>query len=332
MRFLRTFALAALTALLSLALVDAVFDRTFPHFARLADNFSPQYLSRAIGDVDGSSVVYLGDSALWGYGLSSGEAAVTLLRKRGMPAENLSYEGGSPANTYAVLRLLLQAGVRPRAVVFNVNLKEFNEADSAYQKLYPGVERLAWPLLSTRQRALLVPTALPPTIDSTIDADLGSFWKLYGMRADVRYALFGDVDAAHALEAWIERRSGAAARAAAAHRPTPDRFEGTYDLSPIDASNVSMAFLRDTIALVRADHLKAFAILTPTNHTLLHEYIDVPEYRKNLATVRRALEAGGIGVIDYDRSFRAAEFIDNDHLTASGNERLARLLARDVRL
>ena len=154
---------------------------------------------------------------------------------------------------------------------------------------------------------------------------------MYGMRADLRYALFGDVDAAHAFEAWIERRSGAAANIAAAHRPTPDRFEGTYDLSPIDASNVSMTFLGDTIALVRAEHVRAFAILTPTNHTLLHEYIDTPEYDRNLASVHRALAAGGVSVLDYDRRFGAPEFIDNDHLTAPGNRRLAALLAQDVR-
>ena len=146
-----------------------------------------------------------------------------------------------------------------------------------------------------------------------------------------RGPVFGDVDAAHAFEAWIERRSGAAANIAAAHRPTPDRFEGTYDLSPIDASNVSMTFLGDTIALVRAEHVRAFAILTPTNHTLLHEYIDTPEYDRNLASVHRALAAGGVSVLDYDRRFGAPEFIDNDHLTAPGNRRLAALLAQDVR-
>jgi len=156
-------------------------------------------------------------------------------------------------------------------------------------------------------------------------------WKLYGMRSDLRYALFGDVDAAHALEAWLERLTGASARAAAAHRPTADRFEGTYDLAPLDASNVSMAYLNDTIALLRESRVKAFAILTPTNHTLLHEYIDGPEYGRNLSTVRKALSAGGVGVIDYDRRFTAEEFIDNDHLTASGNRRLADMLARDVR-
>jgi lysophospholipase L1-like esterase len=330
MRFLQTLAVAFGVAFASLALVDLVFDRTFPHFARLAEDFSAAYLRREVAHAARSSIVYLGDSALWGYGLPANEAAVTLLHGRHVDAENLSYEGGSPANTYAVLRLLFASGARPKAVAFNVNLKEFNAEDGAYRKLEPSVEELAWPLLSARQRAALTRTSACAGLECAVDAGVASVWTLYAMRADLRYALFGDVDAAHALEAWLERTSGAAARAAALQRHEPGRFEGTYDLAPLDPANVSVAYLRDTIALLRERHVRAFAILTPTNHALLHAYIDVPEYDRNLAYVRGMLEAGGVRVIDYDRRFAAADFIDNDHLTAEGNRRLADALERDV--
>jgi lysophospholipase L1-like esterase len=159
-----------------------------------------------------------------------------------------------------------------------------------------------------------------------LDGWIGSIWHLYALRSDLREALFGEIDAAHALDGAVQRASGAEARAAAAHRPTPDRFEGTYDLSPLDGKNVSVHFLRETIALLAEEHIPALAILTPTNHTLLHEYIDVPEYRKNLAYVRALLAAGDARVLDLDARFPAAEFIDNDHLTARGNRRLAAAL------
>jgi hypothetical protein len=42
------------------------------------------------------------------------------------------------------------------------------------------------------------------------------------------------------------------------------------------------------------------------------------------------LERGGVRVIDLDRAFPATAFIDNDHLTAAGNVRLATLLARTL--
>ena len=43
-----------------------------------------------------------------------------------------------------------------------------------------------------------------------------------------------------------------------------------------------------------------------------------------LAKVARA---GGARVLDYDDAFVAADFIDNDHLTAAGNAKFARLLS-----
>jgi hypothetical protein len=91
-------------------------------------------------------------------------------------------------------------------------------------------------------------------------------------------------------------------------------------------------FLEDTGALLRAERIPAYAVLTPTNHTLLHDYIDVPEYTQQLSYVARVLRAYGIVVLNYDRAFSAAEFLDNDHLTAAGNVHLAALLRDDIPL
>lgn len=322
----------AATALVLLVALDAAFVALFPTFPRLADNFSPAYLAReARGLAAGHPVVVLGDSVLWGYRLPVQDAAVTQLRARDPRWVNLAYEGGSTANTYAMLRILDQAGVTPRAVVFNVNLKEFNSADSAYDKLYPGVERLAWPLLDAADRAKLEPVEAQ-TVDARLNAGVESVWQIYAMRSDLREALFADQDAAHALQDAFEAWNGTAARKAEAHRPAPDKFEGTYDLSPLDDSNTSVYFLRRTAGFLRAAHVPAYAILTPANHRLLHEFIDVPEYRAQLSFVTKLLGTYGVRVLDYDRAFAPAEFLDNDHLTPAGNVHLAQLLGRDVAL
>jgi len=310
--------------------VDVVFLAYFPTFPRLADNFSSAYLERQMRQLAGAHpIVVLGDSVLWGYRVSAAEAAVTRLRSRDPRWVNLAYEGGSSANTYAMLRILGNAGVVPHAVVFNVNLKEFNGEDSAYDKLYPGVERLAWPLLSPAERAKLVPVA-PQTFDSRLNAVVEAIWPFYAMRADEREALFSEQDAAHALQNKIEAWNGTAARKAEAHRPTPDKFEGTYDLSPLDEENTGVFFLRRAAQALRDAHVLAYAILTPTNHRLLHEYIDVPEYRAQLRFIRRLLSSYGVRVLDYDRAFSPGEFLDNDHLTPAGNARLAEMLGREV--
>jgi lysophospholipase L1-like esterase len=330
MRLLRALATTGLVFVVLLAALDVAVGAWFPRFERVSDNFSTAYLQREVARMarEPRAVVFAGDSVLWGYKLPASASAPALLARAGVPVRNLAFEGGSPANTYALLQLLLAAGVHPRAVVFNINQKEFSPADSAYRTLHPSLAALADPLLSPADRALLAtPPAPKRAFEARLDAWIASVWHLYALRSDLREALFGEVDAAHALDGLVQRASGAQARSDAAHRPTPDRFEGTYDLSPLDAQNVSLHFLRETLALLAQQHIPAVAILTPTNHRLLHEFIDAPEYRRNLAYVRNVAESGGARVLDLDARFPAGEFIDNDHLNAAGNRRLADALA-----
>lgn len=330
MRFtiLLTQALAAM--LVTLALADIVVRLTLPHAERLSENFSATYLLRAIRKDDlQEKLVVVGDSALWGYRVTSSEAAVSRLNGPHQTIENFSFEGGSPANSYALLRLLQVQGIHPKSVLFNVNLKEFNAADSAYQTLYPGLEQLVWHDLTPDERGLLKPTRAA-SFDARVEMALDSVWALYGMRADIREQLFGTPDAITAIRDQIESVSGETARAAAGHVPTADKFLGTYDLSPLSDANVEVVFLRKLAKLLQQQHIPAFALLTPTNHGLLHDYIDTPDYDGQLAYVTAILRKSGVRVLNYDRAFKPSEFFDNDHLTAAGNARFGALLQKDI--
>lgn len=185
------FAKVALSAIVVLALVDVLFVAAFPRLSRLNTDFSAAYLDRELSLLSGTHPITVpGDSALCGYGVAAHESAVALLaRKTRKPWINLSYEGGSPANTYAMLRILQRYGVRPRAVVFNVNLKEFNPDDSAYQRLYPAVEALIWPTLAPAERDRLK-AAVGKDIETHLTLGLESIWWMYGMREDLRETLF----------------------------------------------------------------------------------------------------------------------------------------------
>jgi hypothetical protein len=212
--------------------------------------------------------------------------------------------------------------------VFNVNQKEFNPSDSAYQTLHPSVESLTWNLLGATEQTALV---RHPVRDwnGIVDAAMARAWALYGLRSDMREAIFGDVDAVHAVQTLIEERTGAVARKARGHEATAERFEGTYDLTPLahEPDNVSVAFLRGIGALSHARGIHAVALLTPTNHHLLHEYIDSPAYSANLSYTKQLLTQLGVTAVDLDRAIPAGEFLDNDHLTEAGNRRLAAQLA-----
>lgn len=331
-RVFRPLGIAALVLCALLELLDLAVAHLFPRLPRFSDNFSAAYLQREVTALskDPPEILVLGDSVLWGYRLRPDQGVVALLGRGGLAARNLAFEGGSPANTFAMLRLLEVRGVRPALVVFNVNLKEFNSADSAYQRLHPSLETLAAPLLTSEEAADLAPPAMPVSFETKLNDAISAHWNFYALRADIREALFANVDAGHALDDAVQKLSGAKARMEAAHRPRPALFEGTYDLSTLDQQNISVKFLRRIAALLAKDKIPAVAILTPTNHGLLHEYLDVPEYRKNLDYVRALLERHGVRVIDLDHAFRPSEFIDNDHLTASGNQHLAEILEPEL--
>jgi len=328
MRALAPLGLTMLVLVVLLSATDVAIGMWFPRFERFSDNFSAAYLEREVHALarESPQALFIGDSVLWGYKVRPSQSAVSLLRAGGLPARNLAFQGGSPVNLYALLRLMLSEGVHPSTVVFNVNQKEFSPADSAYRTVHPSLNALAGSLFTPGERGLLDQTGPQRSFEHALDSEMTAHWKLYALRSDLREAIFDQIDAVHAADDFVQTLSGAKARGDAAHRPTAAQFEGTYDLSPLDEQNVSLQFLRKSIRLLRHERIRSIAILTPTNHALLHDYIDAPEYRSNLARTRALLEQSGVQVIDLDRAFAPAEFLDNDHLTVAGNRHLAAVL------
>jgi hypothetical protein len=329
MRFLYFIGHTMIVCLIVLSMLDIATRIALPVNPRLDANFSSTYYARSAETITSNDTVFLGDSVLWGYRLKPEDIASELLKKDGIASKNLAFEGGSVANTYATLAYLIHQHIRPKKIFFNINVKVFNPADSAYNKLHPSIERLAWNLLSPTQKNRLQPT-LENTLNTKFDGTVSEIWFTYATRSDIREQIFGDVDAINFLSSWIHRFSGEAQRADAAHKPTSSIFLGTYDLSTLDETNVEVEFLKDLISAIRREHIDAVAMLTPTNHHLLHHYIDVPEYDEQLRFLSEMLENSGIQVLNYDRSFQANEFIDNDHLTLKGNQHLAALLKENL--
>ena len=302
-----------------------------PHPTRLPEQFSAPFLERYVDAAKAKSpVLILGDSTLWGYHLDENEAAGADLGKLrpGTTFLNLSYEGGSIVNSYFALRLALARGVAPAAVIVNLNSKEFNPADSAYKRLQPSLERSVTTLLSDRDRSLLT-TLATPTIADRLDAGVAGAWALYRYRVDLRVALFGFDDFTGLVTDRIHRLTGEQMRYDRAHKPTPDAFLGTYNLDPIDASNVELIYLRELRDELTRRHIPAIAFLTPTNHQLVSG-TDDPAYADNLHRIAAALQGPGIRVVDLDRFGAGAHFIDNDHLDAAGSKRLAERLATEL--
>jgi len=271
---------------------------------------------------------FRGVSVLWGYKLPASDAPIAILARM-LPGEriaNLSYEGGSIVNDDVLLRYLLARGVRPKAVITNINSKEFNILDSAYNTLYPSLGYAAQGVL-TSSDALMLQRHVDDSVNGRLSRAVASVWLLYGFRADIKQMLFKGADAASAADAWFEHLSGAERRRAAEHRVTPDRFLGVYDLSPIARStNIEYKYLIDFRNELIRRHIPTLAFLTPTNHQLLGEYIDNDAYTSNLRLIRESFSGPDIRTVNFDRAIPYRDFIDNDHMSVRGSERLAFLL------
>ncbi len=326
--------LAYPVALALLLILDAALGFWRPLPSRLPEQFSPAYLNLYVGDAPRNKpvIAFLGDSVLWGYKIPEADSAANVLQRR-FPASrmlNMSYEGGSTPNSAVLLRYALHAGVPLAGAVINVNIKEFNHADSAYRTLHPSLERTAEAVLTPGDRRVLKmhpAVGLNPALNRFVER----YWRFYRLRADLCEMIFGTDDMAGALVRSVQNITGTAAAQELAHRPTSDKFLGTYDLAPIDDTNVGMQYYRILLRELCAAKIPAIVFLTPTNHGLLHDYIDVPEYDANLHALMAVPHCPRVTVLNLDRAAPSATFIDNDHLNAAGQRILVARLSPYLR-
>jgi hypothetical protein len=315
-RPLITSAVAIGVAVALVALQNLAIARLFPQLPRLTTDFSAAYLQRELNAAasEPPQSIFLGDSVVWGYRLSPAQTAVGMLDAAGVPSLNLAFKSGSPPNYYALVCLLLKSGVHPNTVVLQINQKVFSQSDKAYQVLYPALWTLAGPVLTQADRSMLKPPARVDSRMMPLDRMLSSVSSLYAMRTDIRETMFGEPPDPNMQQ-----------------RVTPSLFEGAYDLAPLTEDNVGVRFLEKTADALRAAGIPALAFMTPTNHKLLRDYIDGPEYRANGGFLKRQLERRGVRVLDLDTAVPSNEFFDNDHMTVAGQRRLANILARALR-
>ena len=326
--------LAYPAALLMLAIADAGLGFWHPFPGRLPEQFSSAYLRLYLNDAprDKPIVAFFGDSVIWGYKIRVQENAVSVLQRAIPKAEmlNLAYEGGSPPNSAILLRYVLRSHLRLSGIVIGVNVKEFSSLDSAYRTLHPSLERLSQPFLTPTDFRTLS-AHLGTDLNARLGASVETVWRLYRLRTDLRERLFGTDDMGGALANLVQRATGTAAAKQRAHRPTADDFLGAYDVTPIDSSNVGMQYYQDFLRDVCRARIPTVAFLTPTNHRLLHEYIDTPEYRANLRRLAVAPHCNNVVILNLDTAVPYAHFIDNDHLDQIGQRVLAARLKPYIR-
>ncbi len=321
--------ISASITLLLLVLTDLALSAWNRWPDRLPEHFSSSYLQRyATQSGLGSSLVVLGDSELWGYGVAAADSPVAQLARglAGTRVTNLAYEAQTPINADFVLRYLLARGVRPRAVLVELNPAAFNQTAVGYDTLNATVAELAVPaLVEPFDRGRLDGAALRPvSAGDRLDRFVAEHWLLYGSRVDLHQALFGDADLASALHRHVEPLL----QPAPPPRSAP--YAATYDLTPLDAGNVSYAYADHLFRTLAAHRIPAIVVLPPVNHAILHAYIDNAAYADNLRRIARLAAGYHLTVVNFDRLLDGRYFLDNTHVNRAGAERFARALSRPV--
>jgi hypothetical protein len=307
-RFVTCVAIAIVVAALLVLAENVAIDAYFPHLSRVTHDFSPAYLRRyldAFARLPPQTIV-LGDSIAWGYRLHDDENAVAILKANGCACSNLAFNLENPTNEYALVRYLQHEGVRPRAIVLQLDQVAFNPATMEYRGLRDQVYEVTEHVLTPEDLALF--RAPRGGLRARVDRVLSAVSRLYAFRSDAREALLGEPP---------ERLS---------HVP----FQRFYSLAPLDEHNVGVTYLERMLDLLHATGTPVIAFLAPTNHAAFGPISYDPRYRANAAYVERLLARRGARVLRLDDRFEAADFLDDVHLSATGQRKLASILAPEL--
>jgi hypothetical protein len=244
----------------------------------------------------------------------------------GAHVTNLAYEAETPINADFVLRYLLAHGLRPRAVLVELNPASFNQTAAAYDTLNATLAELTVPaLVEPFDRGKLNDAALQPLSPADrLDRFVAEHWLLYGSRVDVHQALFGDADLASALHRRVEPLLQPSPQ------PRAAPYAATYDLTPLDAGNVSYAYAEHLFQTLAARHIPAIVVLPPVNHTILHAYIDNAAYAGNLRRISHLAASYHLTVVNVDGLLGGRYFLDNTHVNRAGAARFAQALSSPV--
>lgn len=303
---------------------------------------------------DSPAVFMIGDSVIQGARLPTGQAVPARLAARlpGARVANLGLTAAKTPDFFFVTHRL--RAVRRDIAVYNINVKNFGAfdrerplrfhdlyIDDAFSRTAAGADLDA---LDVRGEST---ADVADRLRATLREGVLDRWFLFRNRDAVSAALFG----AHprkTIEGYyrVAMRTGArGAMDRLERRVTKKDWRDTrwepwavdalrryYDIDPALDRNVVFRFVGHTARLARARGLVPIVFMTPMNRELCDRFglVDWERYARDVAAIRASVEAAGGVFWDFTDAASTHEFVDNDHLTAEGADRLAARLAEHV--
>jgi hypothetical protein len=308
-----------------------------------------------ISSAKGFSIVFLGDSFLFGGGVRDEDETIPWYVAHQLEAKfpdrqinvcNLSLAGCTPADALIILRYVMDA--KPDLVIYDVNMRWFN---SDQQKVaHTSLYRLTPGFIPPGMPGADHPAAERSSGESLLSSFVASWWSLYRYRIPLDYLLLGQTPQ-QKVSLALQRRS-LKYLLPQAQKDTPDRVElyrpwytkqysedemkvhvgGRLDNVTLDEHNAQWQSYREIISLLQKNSIPAAFMLIPRNWTLLERgnLVSWSGFEKKQKVLADAARQDGITILDYTRSLPDQVFVDWSHPNAAGNDQLARLLTEDL--
>lgn len=295
-----------------------------------------------LAGADGFKVVFLGDSVVHGGGVPYEDQTIpsyvahhlqSLMPERELSVHCFSLPGCTPADTLNILQYIVDT--RPDLVIYDVNIGWFGSEKvmehPRLAELSPANDSQAAPTADSKET---------PSFEQRLKNLVAEHWALYRYRILLNYLWFGEpLREKLALKVREEEAADRLTSPEELYKPWYEKdfsilkeTKGKLGACVLDDSNRHWLSYLELIEVLEEHQIKAAFFMVPRNRTLykMYDLLDeklLAEQQEKLASAARQ---SGIAVFDYTYAITDRCFTDSVHLTAEGNQLLARDLAWDL--
>lgn len=306
------------------------------------DNNTLTLWKQELAGDDGFKVIFLGDSVVHGGGVPREDQTIpsyvahhlqSLMPERELTVHCFSLPGCTPADTLNILQFIVDT--QPDLVIYDVNIGWFG---SEKVMEHPRLAELSRP--TDPKGPKIADSTKEIGLEQQLQDLVADHWALYRYRILLNYLWFGEpLREKLVLKVGEEETEKNLTSPEEAFKPWYEKdlsvlqeTKGKLGYCVLNDSNQHWVSYRKLIKVLEERQIKSTFFMVPRNKTLYNKYelLDervLAEQQDKLASVARQ---SGITVFDYTYGVADRYFTDSVHLTAEGNQLLARTLTWDL--
>ena len=306
------------------------------------DNDTLTLWKQELAGDDGFKVVFLGDSVVHGGGVPREDQTIpsyvahylqSLMPERDLAVHCFSLPGCTPADTFNILQFIVDT--QPDLVIYDVNIGWFG---SEKVMEHPRLAELSGP--ADHQAPQTAGSTKEIGLEQQLKVLVADHWALYRYRILLNYLWFGEpLKEKLVLKVEQEEAENRLTSLEEVFKPWYEKdfsglkeTKGKLGYCVLNDSNQHWVSYRKLIEVLEEHRIKSTFFMVPRNKTLYNKYdlLDETVLAEQQDKLASAARQSGITVFDYTYGVADRYFTDSVHLTAEGNQLLARTLTWDL--